>query len=82
MIPPGSQLSRSLLLALFSSNANVFNRELLKLCLLCPTPHHRKEEEKEKTLSYLPFCLRRLLSRARRVPPIAKPVAEATAPPK
>lgn len=78
----GSQFSGPPLMALFSSNANVFKYEQLKLGFHHPIPNHMKEENKEKTLSYLPFCLQRFLSSARSVPLITKPVVEATAPPK
>lgn len=66
----------------FSFNANIFQHELLKLWFYFPTLNYVKEKSKEKTLSYLPFCLKRFLSKARSVPPIIRPVVEATAPPK
>ena len=77
----GSWFSRPLNPALFSFNANVFRHELLKLWFHCLAPNHMKEENKENTVSNLPFCLQRLLSRARSIEPVTKPVVQAAAPP-
>ena len=79
--PDGSWFSRPLNLALFSFNANGFRHELLKLWFHCLAPNHMKEENKENTISNLPFCLQRLLSRARSIEPVTKPVVQAAAPP-